>query len=71
MSHDDVRKQLEALDVEGRARLVQLRAAVQRLDDGTYGRCVACDEPIAPARLAALPEITACIACASETEARS
>jgi len=62
---------LEALDVEGRARLVQLRAALHRLDDGTYGRCVSCDGPIAPARLAALPEITTCIACASESEAQS
>jgi len=59
---------LEALDVEGRARLLHLRAALQRLDDGTYGRCVSCDGPIAPARLAALPEITTCIACAAETE---
>lgn len=60
---------LEALDVEGRAHLVQLRAALQRLDDGTYGRCASCDGPIAPGRLAALPEITTCIACASESEA--
>lgn len=64
--NDDV---LEALDVEGRARLRQLRAALQRLDDGTYGQCVTCEEPIAPARLAASPEITTCIACATAAEA--
>lgn len=60
---------LEALDAEGRARLLQLRAALQKLDDGTYGRCVSCDGAISTARLAALPEITTCIACASEIEA--
>lgn len=65
--NDDV---LEALDVEGRARLMQLRAALQRLDQGTYGRCVACEESIAPARLEASPEITTCIACATAAEAR-
>jgi len=64
--NDDV---LEALDVEGRARLLQLRAALARLDGGTYGRCVECEGAITAARLEALPEITTCIACAAEAEA--
>ncbi len=66
--NDDV---LEALDVEGRARLMQFRAALQRLDDGTYGRCVSCEEAIAPPRLDASPEITTCIRCAAEGETRA
>ncbi len=67
--NDDV---LEALDVEGRAALGQLRTAIRRLDDGVYGRCEHCAEPIAPARLEALPEVTTCIDCASAaaTDAR-
>ena len=28
-------------------------AALRRLDDGSYGACLACGEPIAPGRLAA------------------
>ena len=61
---------LEALDAEGRAHLMQLRAALQRLDEGTYGRCVGCAKPIARARLEASPEITTCIGCAAAGEAR-
>jgi RNA polymerase-binding transcription factor DksA len=61
---------VEALDADTRARLQQLRAAVARIDAGTYGLCAACDEPIDPARLAALPEITTCIDCATEAERR-
>jgi RNA polymerase-binding transcription factor DksA len=37
--------------------------AIYRLDAGTYGRCTACDEPIEPARLAALPEAADCMEC--------
>jgi DnaK suppressor protein len=38
-------------------------AALARLDDGSYGRCLRCGEPIAPARLEALPWAPHCIAC--------
>ncbi len=64
-ANDDV---LEALDAEGRGRLQQLHAALLRLDEGTYGLCARCGKAIAPARLAATPEITSCIACASAAE---
>jgi DnaK suppressor protein len=35
--------------------------ALAKLDDGTYGRCDVCGQPINPKRLAALPESTVCI----------
>ncbi|WP_026909584.1 TraR/DksA family transcriptional regulator [Patulibacter minatonensis] len=35
--------------------------ALEKLDEGTYGRCDACGEPIAPRRLAAMPESVLCI----------
>ena len=34
--------------------------ALQRLDDGTYGRCVVCDRPIDDERLEARPEASTC-----------
>lgn len=68
LENDEV---LEALDADGRARVGQLRAALQRLDQGTYGRCASCGEPIAPARLEAMPEVTACIDCARAAEERT
>ena len=38
--------------------------ALAKLEDGTYGVCDACGEPIAPRRLAAAPESVLCIECA-------
>jgi DnaK suppressor protein len=38
-------------------------AALARLDDGTFGTCVRCGKPIAPARLEALPWAAHCIEC--------
>ncbi len=42
----------------------QIRLALERIDSGTYGRCVDCGEAIAPARLAVFPAATRCVACA-------
>ena len=38
-------------------------AALGRLDAGTFGTCVRCGKPIAPARLEALPWAAHCIDC--------
>jgi DnaK suppressor protein len=38
-------------------------AALARLDDGTFGTCVRCGKPIAPARIEALPWAAHCIEC--------
>ncbi len=40
-----------------------LVAALRRLEAGTYGRCLGCDDPIPFGRLAVMPEATHCIAC--------
>ena len=36
-------------------RVRQLRSALNRIDDGTYGVCPECEEEIAPKRLKAIP----------------
>jgi RNA polymerase-binding protein DksA len=59
---------LEALDDDARAELRQIQRALQRIEDGTYGSCARCGEDINPDRLAALPEATECIRCASAAE---
>lgn len=61
---------LDELAEEERLQATAIRAALQRMEDGSYGRCVTCDAPIAPKRLAALPYATQCIACATQTEQR-
>ena len=39
------------------------RAALRRIEDGSFGTCQECDEDIHPKRLAALPWATFCIRC--------
>jgi DnaK suppressor protein len=46
------------------AKILQaIEEALQRLEKGTYGMCRDCGEPIAPARLNAIPWTRVCIAC--------
>ncbi len=42
-----------------------VEAALRRLDDASYGVCLRCAKPIAPARLEALPWAAHCIDCQS------
>jgi DnaK suppressor protein len=44
-------------------QLVLVDEALGRLDDGTFGMCVRCGQPIAPERLEALPWAARCIDC--------
>lgn len=55
---------LGALDEAGRKELRQIRAALKRIDEGTYGSCQRCREPISKARLEALPMAELCVRCA-------
>jgi RNA polymerase-binding protein DksA len=54
---------LERLDDRDQLQLLRIARALQRIDDGSYGRCVVCGGPIAVARLALVPEADRCAAC--------
>lgn len=41
----------------------QAYRALQAISDGTYGRCLTCDQPIPFERLEALPLTESCVAC--------
>jgi|SwirhisoilCB3_FD_contig_31_2961966_length_741_multi_12_in_0_out_0_1 DnaK suppressor protein len=43
--------------------LRNVRAALRRVEDGSFGVCVHCDEDISPKRVAAVPWTPYCIAC--------
>jgi RNA polymerase-binding protein DksA len=43
-------------------------AALARIDEGTYGICTACGQPIGEERLEALPWTTQCIDCKRKEE---
>jgi DnaK suppressor protein len=40
-----------------------VRAALRRIEDGSFGVCAHCEEPISPKRLAAVPWASFCIRC--------
>lgn len=43
--------------------LRNVRAALRRIADGTFGTCVHCEEKISPKRLAAVPWAPLCLRC--------
>ena len=53
-----------------RAMLQQVRHALNRIDDGTYGICETCAKPIGKYRLQAFPRATMCVACKQAEERR-
>ena len=44
-------------------RLEAILAALARIEDGTYGTCAGCRNPIPYGRLIVMPESTVCLAC--------
>jgi len=49
-------------------RVVQLRDALRRLQEGDYGMCEACGLPIPERRLVAMPEAALCVPCQERRE---
>ena len=64
--------QSQAMSAElQRRRKTDLRRiddALQRIDEGEYGYCISCGEPIDPNRLEIEPMTTQCVRCASDAE---
>ncbi len=59
------RGEVEALAGSLRESLNDVEAALVKLDNGTYGTCEGCGQPIDPARLEAKPAARLCMECAS------
>lgn len=51
-----------------REQLKHVQDALQRLQNGSYGNCISCGDPIRPERLEALPYATLCIQCQAQRE---
>jgi RNA polymerase-binding transcription factor DksA len=49
-------------------RVKRLSAALDRMNEGEYGTCAECAEPISAARLRALPEVQNCVRCQDRLE---
>jgi DnaK suppressor protein len=54
-----------ALSAQARAAIEQIDAAVEKIHNGTYGRCENCGTTIPKERLKALPYAALCVTCKS------
>jgi DnaK suppressor protein len=50
--------------------LREVRAALRRIEDGSYGTCLDCEEEISPKRLNAVPWAPLCINCQEREDRR-
>jgi RNA polymerase-binding transcription factor DksA len=57
---------LEGLEGTALLEIAQINAALGRIEDGVYGDCATCGEPVGEKRLAIIPHASQCIACASK-----
>lgn len=58
----------EVLEGLGNAAMLEARrikAALMRIEEGHYGTCSSCSEPVGEKRLEAVPDAALCIKCAS------
>ena len=55
---------VDAIGNETAQSIRVIQAALNRIEDGSYGICDSCGKDIGEARLAALPEATRCVDCA-------
>jgi DnaK suppressor protein len=52
-----------ALSIAASTALREVEAALARMAEGRYGRCVTCDRPIDTERLGVLPMAALCMSC--------
>lgn len=64
---DAMQMQQMALEQKRRheSELKKLKEALKRIENGSYGKCMMCRQPIAFVRLEAQPDALLCISCAS------
>jgi DnaK suppressor protein len=59
-----------ALTQNARELLELSERALAKMDDGTYGVCESCGQPVGKARLQAFPRAILCVACKQREERR-
>ena len=62
------RELMFSLSTSERKLLIHIEDAYQRLEEGSYGRCIHCNEAIGLARLKAVPWARYCISCQERKE---
>ncbi len=51
-----------------RRELAEIEAALVRIQEGSYGRCLSCGGPMGLQRLRAIPEARYCVACSGQRD---
>jgi DnaK suppressor protein len=64
---ESVDKEIDLENTEEAIRRL-VNAALQRIEEGTYGRCELCGEPIPRARLDAIPYAARCLECEEKVQ---
>jgi DnaK suppressor protein len=59
---------MDYLGNSAQTEIEMIKRAIALIDNGQYGICQVCDEPISKDRLKALPYSNLCIKCASKAE---
>lgn len=64
MTQEALARDIAVQILDHKSALVRrLRSAIDRIDKGSYGICLECEERIAPRRLKAIPWAELCISC--------
>ena len=72
MAADTFDRELSMNIVSGEQEILyQIDDALKRLDDGSYGICQQCNQPISMSRLRAVPYASACIKCQRAKEQKT
>jgi DnaK suppressor protein len=65
-------REIAVLQLDGRTRQIrEIRSAMERIEDGVYGSCERCEEPIGKRRLDALPWARLCVNCQAQQESEA
>lgn len=67
---DGTSEAVERISTTATARAIagsirEIDTALERIDEGSYGVCQGCGDPITPARLEALSATASCVSCAT------
>lgn len=62
------REKDRALRENARETIERVEAALQKMENGTYGLCDICGQPIPAGRLDAVPYATLCVKCQADVE---
>ena len=67
-SQNENNEVMDYLGNSARTEIEMINQAITRIDNGQYGICQVCGEPISKERLEAVPYSNMCINCASKAE---